>query len=357
MKVTKANLDFLDIFAHLIDSSTERGECFYLNVKDGVAQFCQPGEDHIVMTKLPLVEGKESKFSVVYPTDKFRKLVSEAKPADKLEITNQGISFGTKENYGLESLKLVMQGVDFYEKSLQGTKETVTLTDLALLSKAKTYASGDEGFNVVAYQAGYFVSTDEHTTCIVETKNKSEREFFIDKKILALFEKSKLTSVDIDFFDEKGLYTFVIKGVRVIVGYRQDVMIPYLVDEESRAIYNFEHTAKVPRELFLEKLKRVAVTADSNTDKRIVLLFSKEGVSIENREHNKTAVLVPGVCVKELHGREVVVSAHSLTGMVQRLEGQELVFKTTPVGIAAAVLTVTDEQKKIHLLHTEYRII
>lgn len=355
MKVTRANLEFLDIFAHLIDSSSERGESFRINVKEDVAYFSQSGEEYQVTFRLKLAAPE--KLSIVYPTERFRKLVAEAKATDQLEITEAGVQFATHEMYSIEASKIVLQDAIYLEKRLEKPHTKLTLSNIPLLTKAKAYAGGDEEYNVVAYQNGYFVSTDEHTTCIVQTANTVEREFFLDKKILALLEKSKLPSVEIDFYDEEGFYTFLIKGARVFVGYRSDILTPFLVDDESRAVYDFPHTAKVPKELFLEKLKRVGVTADTNIDKRIYLLFSKAGISIENRDHNKTAVLVPGVVQKELVSREVIVAANSLIGIVQKIDGQELVFKTTPPGTPTAVLTVTDENKKMYLLHTEYRII
>lgn len=356
MRVTKANLEFLEVFTHLIDSSSERGEHFRLHVREDVAYFSQFGEDYQVTSRLKL--SAPEKLSTVFPTERFRKLISEAKPTDQLEITETAIKFSSEEVYHIEPSKMVIQDALYLDRKLEhAPSATIQLSDLKLLSKAKTYTGGDEGFNVVAYQNGYFVSTDEHTTCIVKTSNSVEREFFLDKKILALLEKSKLPTIQIDFYDDQAFYTFVVKGVRVFVMYRSDVLVPFLVDEESRALYNFPHTAKVPRELFLEKLRRVGVTAETNIDRRIHLLFSKQGVSIENRDHNKTAVLVPGVTQKEIVAREVVVSANSLAGIVQKLEGQELIFKTTPPNTPAAVLTLTDEQQKMFVLHTEYRVI
>jgi len=247
MEITKEQLNFLQIFDHCKDKSGKLTDKRQRKLTGTVVRFTQLSGSLKTFKEID-VSGQEGleDFECIYSTQKFIELV---RSSNTIQISKDGISFGTRSKYNFESLDITYPDlVEFLNLKTLPPDEVFTLKDLGMSYFCRDF-TGSERFDYVALQSNHFASSDHKSVaCITPTSNNFSYEkdeegdeitkIFIPSAIVSLYEKYGLKEIEINSYSSKGFWSFSLDGCLCIVPI-QTCPLPNIVSGGLSQAYNY----------------------------------------------------------------------------------------------------------------------
>lgn len=365
MNITKEQLSFLSIFEHIKDKTGKLSDKIHISLKDGIVRFTQLSGGLKAIKEIDVSDqrGLED-FEFLYETQNFIQLV---KSSDKVNISKDGISFGGKSKYNFESLDITYPDiVDFLDLKNSKPEEEFEVKDLEMAYFCSDFC-GEDKFAFVALQSDNFASSDyQSVACISASSNKFDYEkdddgdekskIFIPIKILSLFSKYRLSSIQVKTFNEKGFWTFELDGTLCIVPI-ETCLLPNIVKGTLSSSYNHKEFVKFSKSSLFSVAKRMKIM-DERKDSRVKFKITKTELEIENSKSNRSSDSIDvelssdSIITDDNDKRSrIIVSSDAIQRILTALDGESIFMYVSDDLNNFSTVRFEDENHLIKIVH------
>jgi len=338
----KEQLGFLEKYAMCTDSKMAINEKFQISCKDNKLIFSQSSNMGYLITSIEYPSVDQN--NIVFDTIMFVSLIRSIPDNTEITITEKGIEF-LGNSYDIVNTDMELGNVDEF---LNITKENdinkFILTDIDCFIKIKDYASGDK-LETVSYQNNYFVTSNKlYVTAFVRTKNFIlGKDFYFSQETFSLLTEFKIKKIDI--FVKDDFYFFKLDDTFIFIPNRTYIL-PNMFQEKIMSMYNHPYQFSVNKKDIKETLNRMKIVARNNKEGRIYFELLKNNLIIKNTDTQFAQEDISlNLMSKELENIIIPLSVNYLSSIIDKCEGNEIIFYCTNEEDNFISMKIEDETK------------
>ena len=267
-----------------------------IELKNGELTLTTTDGSNFLYVRQHNVEGEE--FYVVVQVEQFSKLISRiTSETTTLELDNSVLTVKGNGTYKIE-LQLDEEGnlikypnpLDNVQLEGNGTEVNLTTIKTILNTNKAALAVTME----IPVYTGYYVgdrvvSTDTYKICGLDVK-LFDKPMLISPELMNLLDVMTEEKINVDILED-GVLVFSTSDC-VVFGHEMDGIDDYAIEAISGLLdEEFESSCKVAKAELLATLDRIGLFVGTYDNKAISLTFTKEGLSIANKQSSGVEVL------------------------------------------------------------------
>lgn len=321
MVFVKEELDFLSLFAQVVNQKSPMYDKVHIDFQreNNQVVFTQFGGVIALQKKIHKTVTEDCTF--VLPTFELNRLIDSVDKEKEIIIDKDRVQID-RSKYSFPVLSLDFSVPLAFIKKIEDEVPVskVELKQLDLLNTLRTFIGDERGVDTVAFQDGYYVTSDRvYVICALRVNNEKGM-FYMSRDMVDIFVKNKIKTAEITIL--KGFHKFYVNDVTIVVEDRK-YQLPYILDDDMKEIYEHKYSFSVNKMTLLNALHRISIATKVSLDNRLIVRMEKDEIVLASDDNIKACEPLPAEVDVPLIGHYFSVQSQMMNSVMRIFMGTE----------------------------------